>query len=157
MRPCPSIFAGRASNLHRFSCVSLSSAESSTVIMRSRSGMNCDNMFKRVVFPDPVPPDTNMLRLDLTASFKNSAIGRLRLPKRIKSSSVSFFAANFRIVTSDPSSDSGGMTAFTREPSSRRASTIGDAASMCLPSGSTMRWIIDCKCASPLKRTPVLY
>ena len=60
------------------------------------------------------------------------------------------WAGNFRIVTSEPSSASGGITALTREPSSSRASTIGLAASMWRPSGSTMRWMIDCRWLSLL-------
>ena len=150
MRPCPSTFAGRASRRQRFSCESFSSAESSTVMMRSFSGMNCERMFSRVVLPEPVPPETRILRRARTASRRKRAIGFVRLPNLIRSSSVSFFEANLRIVTSEPSSASGGMTAFTREPSSRRASTIGEAASMWRPSGSTMRWMIACRCDSLL-------
>ena len=44
--------------------------------------------------------------------------------------------ANLRIVSCGPSIASGGMTAFTREPSGRRASTIGDDSSMRRPSGA---------------------
>ena len=49
---------------------------------------------------------------------------------------------NFRMVTTGPMSESGGMIAFTREPSGRRASTIGEASSQRRPSGATMRSMI---------------
>ena len=76
-------------------------------------------------------------------------------PNRIRSSVVSFRSANLRIVIDAPSSASGGMTAFTRLPSGRRASTIGLASSTCRPSGSTMRWMIWIRWRSLKKRTPV--
>ena len=46
---------------------------------------------------------------------------------------------NLRIVRHGPRSASGGMMALTREPSFRRASTIGVDSSMRRPSGVTMR------------------
>ena len=48
-------------------------------------------------------------------------------------------AENFRIVMTGPTSDSGGMIALTREPSVRRASTIGDDSSMRRPIGAMIR------------------
>ena len=44
-----------------------------------------------------------------------------------------------RMVTHGPSIASGGITAWRREPSGRRASTIGDARSRRRPSGPTTR------------------
>ena len=41
--------------------------------------------------------------------------------------------ANLRIVRIEPSSESGGTMTLTREPSARRASTIGEASSMRRP------------------------
>ena len=49
------------------------------------------------------------------------------VPNRTRSSTVNGLAENFRIVITGPTSDSGGMMALTREPSVRRASTIGEA------------------------------
>ena len=43
----------------------------------------------------------------------------------ISSDRAKRFCANFRIVSSGPESESGGMIAFTRDPSGRRASTSG--------------------------------
>src|SRR4030095_5572889 len=50
-------------------------------------------------------------------------------------------AANPRIDRTGPSSANGGMIAFTREPSGRRASTIGDDSSTRRPTRLTMRSI----------------
>ena len=41
------------------------------------------------------------------------------VPKRTRSSTVNGDAENFRIVTTGPTNESGGMMAFTREPSVR--------------------------------------
>ena len=48
-------------------------------------------------------------------------------------------AENFRIVTTGPTNESGGMIAFTREPSVRRASTMGLDSSTRRPIGAMMR------------------
>ena len=48
-------------------------------------------------------------------------------------------AANFRMVMTGPTSESGGMMAFTRDPSVRRASTIGLDSSTRRPMGAMMR------------------
>ncbi len=61
--------------------------------------------------------------------------------KRIKSLSISFFLENFRIVMLGPLMASGGMIALTRDPSFRRASTMGELSSIRRPSGETMRSI----------------
>ena len=45
----------------------------------------------------------------------------------------------FRMVTVGLFGATGGMITFTREPSGRRASTIGDASSTRRPSGATIR------------------
>ena len=46
--------------------------------------------------------------------------------------------ANFRIVRNGPPMASGAMTAFTREPSGRRASTIGVDSSTRRPTWATI-------------------
>ena len=48
-------------------------------------------------------------------------------------------AENFRMVMTGPTNDRGGMIAFTREPSVRRASTIGLDSSTRRPIGAMMR------------------
>ena len=50
----------------------------------------------------------------------------------------------------EPSSASGGMMAFTREPSASRASTIGLDSSMRRPIELTMRSMICCRWRSSL-------
>ncbi len=47
------------------------------------------------------------------------------------------------------------MIALTREPSFRRASTIGDDSSMRRPTADTMRSMMFSRCASSLNRTSV--
>ena len=69
------------------------------------------------------------------------------------SSSVSRLRLNLRIVISGPLSESGGMTALTRLPSGRRASTIGDDSSMRRPTWATILLMIRRRCDSSLKRT----
>ena len=51
-----------------------------------------------------------------------------------------------------PLSDSGGMIAFTRLPSGRRASTIGEDSSMRRPTWATILLMIRRRCDSSLKR-----
>ena len=64
---------------------------------------------------------------------------------------------NLRIVSSGPESDSGEMIALTRDPSGRRASTIGEDSSMRRPIWATMRLMMRRRCESSLKRTVVSY
>ena len=60
-----------------------------------------------------------------TQARRNSAISGVIEPKRIRSSTRSFSLENLRMVIVGPTSEMGGMTTLTREPSGRRASTIG--------------------------------
>ena len=69
------------------------------------------------------------------------------------SSSVSRLRLNLRIVISGPLSESGGMTALTRLPSGRRASTIGDDSSMRRPTCATILLMIRRRCHSSLNTT----
>ena len=55
------------------------------------------------------------------------------------------------MVSAQPLTASGGITAFTREPSGRRASTMGELSSMRRPSGVTMRSMTARTAASLLK------
>ena len=58
------------------------------------------------------------------------------------------FAGNFRTVMTGPTSDSGSMTALTREPSGSRASTRGLDASIRRPSGVMIRSMMRRTCSS---------
>ena len=60
--PRPSMFGGRASSVTTCSWRSCSSAASSMVMIRSSAGMKLDRTLSIVVLPEPVPPDTRMLR-----------------------------------------------------------------------------------------------
>ena len=80
-----------------------------------------------------------MLRRASIAARKKSITGLVTLSFRMRSSTCKRCRPKRRIVSAAPSSDSGSMTALTREPSPRRASTIGDASSMRRPSGVMMR------------------
>ena len=57
--------------------------------------------------------------------------------------------------TDGPSIASGGMIAFTRLPSFRRASTMGQTSSQRRPSGDTILSIKCSRCALSLNFTPV--
>ena len=81
----------------------------------------------------------------------------LSVPNETMSSTVSRCLANFRTVSDGPSIASGGITAFTREPSARRASTIGDDSSMRRPTADTILSITWRRRASESKRSSVRY
>ena len=59
------------------------------------------------------------------------------------------------MVSTGPSTASGGMIALTREPSGRRASTIGDDSSMRRPTCQTMRSITRRRWSWEMKRVVV--
>jgi hypothetical protein len=84
-----------------------------------------------------------------------SNISGVAVPKRIRSSTVNGEAENFRMVMTGPISDSGGMIALTREPSVRRASTIGLDSSMRRPIGAMIRSMMRMTCSSFWKTTLV--
>src|SRR5205814_9802342 len=101
-------------------------------------GMNADIAFRVVVLPVPVPPEMRTLSFPFTQAARNwAAFGEID-PKEIRSFIVYGSRENFRIVSVGPLRASGGMIAFTREPSGRRASTIGDASSTRRPTCDTI-------------------
>jgi hypothetical protein len=106
--------------------------------MRSSGGMNEERTLRVVVFPEPVPPDTTIFSLDLTAPCKNSTIVGVKVPKFIRSSAVKGSLENLRMVIHGPTKETGGITAFTLDPSGSLASTIGLASSIRLPIGATI-------------------
>ena len=125
------------------------------VMMRSRSGMNDDSTFRSVVLPVPVPPEMRTFSLPSTQASRNAAAWWDRLPNDTRSSIVSGSRENLRIVSDGPVIASGGMIAFTREPSGRRASTIGLDSSIRRPVWATMRSITWSRWRSEPKRTSV--
>ncbi len=108
-----------------------------------------------VVLPVPVPPDTMMFSLARTQAFSSSAISGVRVPKSIRLRTVSGTLLNFRMVSEEPPTASGGMTALTRDPSSRRASTSGDDSSIRRPTLETIRSMTLRRWSSELKRESV--
>ena len=98
------------------------------MIIRSSFGIKSDNVFKKVVFPDPVPPDIKMLYRAHTSDLSNVATSAEILPQF---TSCSIRIARFgkrRIVITGPFKATGGITIFTRSPCSSLASTIGTAS-----------------------------
>src|SRR5260221_1277010 len=87
------------------------------VTIRSSFGMKPDNTFSSVVLPEPVPPDTTPLRREITQARRNSAISADIEPNPIRSSTVSGFLENLRMVIVGPHIAIGRMTAVTREAS----------------------------------------
>ena len=142
------MFAGRDSSVITCFCRSWSSAASSTVMMRSSSGIADDSTFSVVVLPEPVPPEMRMLSLPRTHASRNWAHFGVSVPKRSRSSILKGSLRNFRIVSVGPETASGGMMAFTREPSGRRASTIGEASSMRRPMREMILSMIRSRCWS---------
>src|SRR3981081_264252 len=86
--------------------------------------MNADSALSRAVLASPGPPLNGTL------------------------------ARNRRIVSTGPSSASGGMITFTLEPSGSRASTSGVASSTRRPSGARIRSIAWRRSASEANDTP---
>ena len=83
-----------------------------------------------------------------THAARSWATCGLKVPKLIRSATVSGSVANFRMVSVEPSSAIGGTTALTRLPSGRRASTIGLASSTRRPTRDTIRSITRRRCPS---------
>ena len=117
--------------------------------------MNPDRMFSSVVLPAPVPPDTIRFIRQAIAAWRNSSIGSVHDSRPTRSSAPRRSVRNRRIDIAGPSSASGGMMALTREPSARRASTIGLDSSMRRPTLLTMRSMICIRWRSSLKTMSV--
>ncbi len=111
-------------------------------MMRSSSGMNDESTFRIVVFPAPVPPETSTFRRPRTQASRSLATGDVIVPKLTRSSAWYGSWENFRIVRDGPSIASGGMIAFTREPSGSRASTLGEDSSTRRPTLATILSIV---------------
>ena len=88
--------------------------------------------------PEPVPPEMMTLQRPLTQALRKSRTWGLIVPNAIRSRSVNGSAANLRMVSIAPSSAIGGITALTRLPSGRRASTSGLASSTRRPTRPTI-------------------
>src|SRR4051794_9860228 len=153
--PRPSRFGGRASSRRTCGWRRRSSAASSIVTTRSPGSMNEDSALSSVVLPEPVPPQTSRLQRRRTARASSSASGAVSVPFATSSSGVKPRRRKRRMVRTAPSSASGGITTFTREPSGRRASHSGSASSTRRPSGARMRSIAWRSSPSEANRTSV--
>ena len=125
--------------------------------MRSVSGMNEDSAFSIVVLPEPVPPEMRMLSFAWTHARKNSASSFVSEPVAMRSFIVILSVRNFRMVIVGLFGATGGMITLTRDPSGRRASTIGDDSSTRRPSGATIRSTMRMMCPSSRNRTELRY
>ena len=108
-------------------------------MMRFSLEMKLDRVFSSVVLPEPVPPLMTIFRRAFMAPSRNMTISGVNAPNLRRSSRVSGLEPKRRIVSDGPSSASGGMIAFNREPSGSRASTIGDVSSTRRPTRETIR------------------
>ena len=147
------MLAGRVSRRTTWRCRSISSAASSIVTMRSLSEMKLDSTLSIVVLPAPVPPETMTFRRQATAACRKSSIGWVSASRTTRSCAPSRSVRKRRIDSTGPSSASGGMIAFTREPSASRASTIGLDSSMRRPTALTIRSMIRIRWRSSLNTT----
>ena len=89
-----------------------------------------------------------MFSLASTQARSRSAISGVTVPKPTRSSTPSGLVENFRMVRVEPLKAIGAMTALTRDPSSSRASTIGEDSSIRRPIRETMRSITPRSCSS---------
>ena len=139
--PRPSRFGGRASSRTTCGKPSRSSAASSIVTTRSAASTKPARAPSVDVFPEPVPPHTSTLQRARTARPRKSSNGPARVPEVTRSAPVKPRGRKRRIVSTGPSSASGGRTTWTREPSGSRASASGSASSARRPSGARIRSI----------------
>src|SRR6056297_401843 len=112
------------------------------VTTRSPGGIKELNRFSSVVLPEPVPPEITIFFLYFTHILMKSTIDWFKLPNLTQSLLFNVSLANFRIVIQGPFNARGGITALTRDPSFRRASTMGELSSIRRPSGVIIRAII---------------
>ncbi len=109
------------------------------VTTRSLSGMKDESALRSVVLPVPVPPLMSTFSLArTTAPMKPMAAG-VALPMATRSLARMPAVPKRRMERMGPSMASGGMIALTRDPSGRRASTIGDVSSTRRPTRDTIR------------------
>ena len=92
-----------------------------------------------VVLPVPVPPTTIRLILPRTRASRKTAASMVSDPRLMRSCMTRARSGNFRTVSTGPRRASGGTMALIREPSARRASTMGEDSSTRRPTPCTMR------------------
>ena len=123
------------------------------VTILSLGSISHDSALRRVVFPDPVPPDTAMPCRHRTAHLSSCAYQPGSAPSSTSESRERTSFANLRIVTDGPSIATGRATAFTLSPFARRALTTGDERSSRRPRGARIRSIAIVICSGESKET----
>src|SRR2546430_1961061 len=78
--------------------------------------MKDESAFRSVVFPEPVPPETRMLRRARTMAWSTITISGVMAPTRPRSSIMMGERPKRRIAMIRPSSASGGLIALMRLP-----------------------------------------
>ena len=144
----PSILAGRVSSRTTCSCFNCNSAASSIVTMRWRGSMKAESAFSIVVLPDPVPPEIRTFRRASIRAVRTRTACSESAPRSTNRSSVRGSRENLRMESVGPSMAQGRMMAFTRLPSSRRASTQGWLSSTRRPTRLTILSMIRKRCRS---------
>jgi hypothetical protein len=153
--PVPSRLGGRVSSRTTCGCFNCNSAASSMVTIRSRGEMKADRALSRVVLPAPVPPEMMMFSRAFTAASSSSIMAGVVAFFSTRSGGISLSVEKRRMDRMGPSTASGGMMAFTREPSISRASTMGDDSSIRRPTCETILSMMRSRCASSRKVTLV--
>ena len=110
--------------------------------------MAAESTFSVVVLPEPVPPEIRTFSLPRTHASRNWPDLWVSVPNLIRSAIVNGSRRNFRMVSDEPRTASGGMMALTREPSGRRASTYGEDSSIRRPIRLMILSMIRRRCAS---------
>ena len=111
------------------------------VTTRSPEGIQRDSELSSVVLPEPVPPLIRMFSRQRTHASRNWAISGVSAQTVTSRSMSNGMVPNRRMLMAGPSRLRGGMMALTREPSARRASSIGERSSMRLPMRAAIRCI----------------
>ena len=110
---------------------------------------------EQVVLPEPVPPQIRMFSRAFTQAFSSSSMPSVSDSCATRSSALQRIAAETADREQRPVDRHGGMAALTREPSGRRASTIGDDSSTRRPTRETTFSMMRSRCASSLNSTGV--
>ena len=134
-----------------------SSAASSIVTMRSSDGNEVrEDIEQRGLARAGAAGDDDVLAM---GDAQPQELDHRRHPasRRNEVGIVSGARRNLRIVSAGPFRASGGMIALTRDPSRRRASTIGELSSIRRPSGATMRSMTPSTARSLLNATGCRY
>ena len=85
--------------------------------MRSFSGISPLNAFRTDVLPEDVPPETMVFFLNFTMAFSSRTPSWGTLPKASSFSRVSISFLNLRMEMTVPQRLTGGIVAWTRDPS----------------------------------------